>query len=126
MIVNQVDQPLGFLSAEFINRDLHVWELSVGLENQRRGLGRALMEHAIAEAGKRRVDALTLTTFRDVPWNAPFYQRLGFHILENDQLDARLRATLEGEVAHGFLADTRCAMHLALNAPSIGAESTHP
>ena len=25
---------------------------------------------------------LTLTTFRDVPWNAPYYERMGFVVFE--------------------------------------------
>jgi hypothetical protein len=36
-----------------------------------------MLEH-IETPGRRRYPAVTLTTFRDVPWNAPFYTRLGF------------------------------------------------
>jgi len=56
--------------------------------------------------------ALTLTTFRNVPWNAPFYARLGFEKMTT--LTPELRRKREEETAHGFAYETRCAMHLPL------------
>jgi hypothetical protein len=38
-----------------------------------------------------------LTTFAHVPWNAPYYARLGFAVLTSDELGPELRATREGE-----------------------------
>ena len=46
--------------------------------------------------------ALTLTTFRDVPWNAPFYARLCFSENAEPAEHARLHAELEKEVAEGL------------------------
>ena len=57
----------------------------------RLGIGRALLEKAIADARRRRLVALTLTTFRDVIWNAPFYQKLGFRVMDDAQAGERLR-----------------------------------
>ena len=36
--------------------------------------------------------AVTLTTFRDVPWNAPYYERLGFRTLAADEITPGLAA----------------------------------
>jgi hypothetical protein len=58
--------------------------------------------------------AVTLTTFRDVPWNAPFYTRLGFAMLDELTLPAGLAAKREQETRHGLPPETRCAMRLAL------------
>jgi hypothetical protein len=46
--------------------------------------------------------ALTLTTFRDVPWNMPFYARLGFEEIPPDGLSPALRSVLEDEARRGF------------------------
>jgi hypothetical protein len=56
--------------------------------------------------------SLTLTTFRDVPWNAPFYARLGFEYVT--ELTPELRQKREEETAHGLAFDSRCAMRLPL------------
>ena len=54
---------------------------------------------------------MTLTTFRDVPFNAPFYARVGFV----EAHDARLKALLENEVARGVAIAPRVAMELLVN-----------
>jgi GNAT superfamily N-acetyltransferase len=45
---------------------------------------------------------VTLTTFRDVPWNMPFYERLGFREIPHDQLSARLRGVVHDETRRGL------------------------
>ena len=42
------------------------------------GIGAGLVRAAQIDARNTGIKALTLTTFRDVAWNAPFYARLGF------------------------------------------------
>lgn len=113
--VDHDDRPVAFLSAELHDDTLHIWELDVRLDRQRSGIGRALIEEAIADAMERRLVALTLTTFRDVIWNAPFYQKLGFQVLDDAQAGKRLRQVLRREVKHGMPASRRCAMRLVLN-----------
>ncbi|WP_370039331.1 GNAT family N-acetyltransferase, partial [Nocardioides sp.] len=57
----------------------HLEQLSVRLpEHGRRGVGTALVHAACEEARWAGHDSLTLCTYRDVPWNGPFYRRLGF------------------------------------------------
>lgn len=109
--------PVGFLAGEVFDDVLHVWEMSVHRQWQGRGIGRALMDEAVAYARAAGLQALTLTTFRDVPWNAPFYVRLGFAPLTDGELDVRLQATLADEVAAGLPAERRCAMQRRLVSP---------
>ncbi|RUQ46321.1 GNAT family N-acetyltransferase, partial [Corynebacterium pseudodiphtheriticum] len=55
--------------------------------------------------------AVTLTTFKHVPWNAPFYTRLGF----KPETDPRLAQILADEYAHGFEPGSRCAMSWSIS-----------
>jgi ribosomal protein S18 acetylase RimI-like enzyme len=105
---------VGFLSAERLDDTLHVWELAVAHGFQGRGIGRALLAHAIDVARRRKLAAVTLTTFRDVRWNEPFYRKLGFRTLDAGTTPARLQAILDRESASGLPRDRRCAMLLAL------------
>ena len=104
----------GFLAAEPLGDGLHIWEVSVRREAQGRGIGRALIAAAIAAAADHGLARVTLTTFRHVPWNAPFYAGLGFQLREGDALSPRLRAILAQEVEAGLPADARCAMELTV------------
>ncbi|MEE4317531.1 MAG: GNAT family N-acetyltransferase [Erythrobacter sp.] len=100
----------GFLVAEPFRRELHIWEMDVAPAFQRRGIGAGLVRAAMVDARNSGFRALTLTTFRDVAWNGPFYARLGFE--EVTALDAHLRLAgeLANEVDDGLPADRRCAM----------------
>jgi len=104
----------GFLSAIEVDNQLHIQELSVSQHFQGQGIGRKLLLAAIEYSRKRELYGLTLTTFRDLPWNEAFYQRLGFETLSHAYLDSRLTAVLSNEVAHGLPAERRCAMRLIL------------
>lgn len=57
---------------------VHLEQVSVHPGAARRGHGRALVEAAIVEAGRRGHTELTLRTFAEVPWNVPFYASCGF------------------------------------------------
>ena len=69
---------VGFVCLEVVDGAAHVDQVSVLPAHGRRGIGRALLETAIGWAAAAGHAELTLTTFRDVPWNAPFYRTLGF------------------------------------------------
>lgn len=103
---------VGELRGEITGDVLHIVELAVAKEFQRRGLGRALLDFAIDAARARGLRAITLTTFRHVAWNAPFYARYGFVELRDSELDARLRQTLLAEEGRGLR--NRCAMRFPL------------
>ena len=104
----------GFLAARVEDDGLHIVELSVRQAQQRRGVARALIERAAIEARRRSLSALTLTTFREVAWNAPFYAKLGFRMLDAAQLSTCLERQIEREAAAGLPRHRRCAMALQL------------
>ncbi|SFP91255.1 Ribosomal protein S18 acetylase RimI [Mesorhizobium sp. NFR06] len=109
------DRPVGFLSAGIEGDTLHIWELDVRLDRQGSGIGRALLERATGDARRRGLAAVTLTTFRAVAWNAPFYRKFGFRVLEDPGIDERLASLLGDEAEHGMPLDQRCAMQLDLS-----------
>ncbi len=115
------DAPVAFLSAERSADVLHIREISVHASAMGRGIGRGLIEAAVTAARALCLSALTLTTFREVPWNAPYYQRLGFETLAPGDLDQRLTAILVDEVSAGLPGDWRCAMrrNLVLTPSSV-------
>jgi len=110
LVVHVGEVMAGFLAAEPFRRELHIWEMDVHPAFQRRGIGAGLVRAAQIDARNTGFKALTLTTFRDLPWNGPFYERLGFE--EVTALDAHLRLSgeLANEVDDGLPADRRCAM----------------
>ncbi|MEL7188075.1 MAG: GNAT family N-acetyltransferase [Pseudomonadota bacterium] len=110
LVVHVAEQMVGFLANEPFRRELHIWEMDVHPDFQKRGIGAGLLRACLIDARNSGFQAVTLTTFRDVPWNAPFYARLGFE--EVTALDAhpRLAGELANEVDDGLPADRRCAM----------------
>ena len=91
------DGPIAYLVAGEVDGCLHVEQVSVDPAHAGRGIGAALIDHA---AGVARTDgrpALTLTTFRDIPWNAPYYARLGFAELPEPEWGPQLRALVAHE-----------------------------
>lgn len=93
------DPPVGFASVEIVDGTPHIWQLSVLPFFSRLGIGTALVEGVCDWATSHGYGAVTLTTYRDVPWNAPFYHRLGFRALT--ELTPELAAIRSHERAIG-------------------------
>jgi GNAT superfamily N-acetyltransferase len=103
----------GFLTAEVCDDALHIWQMSVRADQQKRGIGRMLMRAAEHWALTMRLSALSLTTFRNVPWNAAFYESCGFRIIDPSD-HPMLSRTLEAEAQAGLPLEQRCAMMRSL------------
>lgn len=69
---------IGFVHVVESRGIAHLEQLSVTPEHSRRGYGQLLVTAAKDEAQRRGYERITLRTFADVPWNAPFYAKLGF------------------------------------------------
>ncbi|MFD6275107.1 GNAT family N-acetyltransferase [Streptomyces sp. NPDC060209] len=100
--VDPADAPVAYLIAELVDGNLHVEQVSVHPDQARRAVGRLLLNHLADHAVSDGVPALTLTTFADVPWNAPYYTRCGFHRLDDSVLGPHLREIRRQEAAHGL------------------------
>lgn len=109
LVANHKEKIVGFLVSEPFGADLHVREVSVLPDWQGRGIGAALLRGCMIDAGNSGFEALTLTTFGEVPWNAPFYRRLGF-VDVDPAAHPRLAEELTRDEANGMSPDTRVAM----------------
>ena len=92
----------GYLIADLVDGNVHVEQVSVHPRHARRGVGRRLIEHAADHARTIGAAALTLTTFADVAWNAPYYERCGFVVVEDAEITPGLRDVREHEAAAGL------------------------
>lgn len=89
------DRPVAYLVALVLDGRAHVEQVSVDPAHRGRGLGAALLDHLGRWARERDHAELSLTAFRDVPWNAPYYARLGFEVLADP--GPELRAVMAAE-----------------------------
>jgi GNAT superfamily N-acetyltransferase len=114
-VVLAADAPVGFALLEAVTeRWLHLEEMDVHPQHGRRGIGAALLDRVCECAAARGYSELTLTTFRDVPWNMPFYSRHGFAEISADTLRPELVAMVADEVARGLDPRRRVAMRRSL------------
>ena len=101
---------VGFLAARPCGREVHIQEMDVLPRWQGQGIGAVLLRACLIDAGNGGFRAATLTTFRDVAWNAPFYARIGFVEVEDLAAHPRLTSELDAEIAAGLPAERRIAM----------------
>ena len=102
--------PLGFAHALVIDGGPHLNELDVRPECWGRGIGSHLVECVFRWAIQHERPGLTLSTFRDPQWNAPFYARRGFRILEERELTPGLLELRRREAMLGFRVERRVFM----------------
>ena len=76
--VDPADRPVGYLVALVLDGRAHVEQVSVDPARRGERRGAELIDALAGWARTQGFAELTLTTFRDVPWNAPYYARLGF------------------------------------------------
>jgi GNAT superfamily N-acetyltransferase len=109
------DVPVGFAHVEVLDADtVHLEEIDVHPDHGRRGLGARLVMHVCRWAADAGYRAVTLTTFRDVPWNMPFYARLGCVIVRTEDVNPALGAIVEDEARRGLDPARRVAMRCPL------------
>jgi GNAT superfamily N-acetyltransferase len=116
--VDETGRVAGYVLVDVVDGAGYVEQLSVHPDHSRRGLGRALLETVAEWADSQGLSALTLTTFAEVPWNAPYYARLGFRVLTPAELSPGLRRRRAAEQARGLDAWPRVAMLRSLRWPT--------
>lgn len=102
--------PVAFALVMELGLFAHLDELDVLPEHGRKGIGGALLETVCEWALTRGFSAVTLSTFRDVPWNAPFYERHGFVTVEPSEQPPELANIVELERRKGFRTHLRVIM----------------
>jgi GNAT superfamily N-acetyltransferase len=89
--------PVGFVVFDVLDGAAYVDQLSVQKSAMRRGIGRALLHHAIEWAAPVGNGDLWLTTYGHLPWNRPFYESEGFVVVPEPECIAGVRAHLAEE-----------------------------
>ncbi|MFI7545532.1 GNAT family N-acetyltransferase [Actinoplanes sp. NPDC049599] len=111
-------RPVGFILVKVVDGAAHIEQVSVDPAHAHRRIGRDLIDHVedwAAAQDLRR--ALTLTTFRDVQWNGPYYERLGFTVLAPADHGPELASLMADEAAHGLDPAHRIAMRRPIHHP---------
>lgn len=97
------ETPVGFAHVELLSSGLpHLEEVGVHPSHGRQGLGTRLVTAVCDWAERQRCEWLTLTTFRDAPFNMPFYAKLGFTEVPAAELSEELKVVVEAEARRGL------------------------
>jgi GNAT superfamily N-acetyltransferase len=108
------DIPVAYILVRVVDGWAHIEQVSVHPLQGRKGLGSALIGLVDRWAEETGLRGLTLTTFRDVRWNAPYYERLGFKTVPEHELSAGLQEIVRREHQHGLDAWPRVVMRRQL------------
>ncbi len=115
--VNKQDVVVGFAITREVDDTIYLQEMDVDPEHGRRGLGSALVETVCTWAELQSYKAISLSTFRDLPWNAPFYAKLGFRILYESELSISFQQIRQQEMEAGLPISDRVIMYYELQTP---------
>jgi len=86
------DEPVGFVVADVVDGSAYIEQVSVHPAHAGHRIGAMLLDHVADWAAGQDMTAMTLITFRGVPWNAPYYERLGFRELTDAEVTPGLAA----------------------------------
>jgi len=116
------DHPIGYASFYARGPFLHLEEIAVRRDRQRRGCGRALAHQVIAEArSDLQCTHLSLVTFTSAHWAVNMYSHLGFRFLDPGEVlphSELLREIVEIEAAACLTCPPRVPMILAIRVPA--------
>jgi GNAT superfamily N-acetyltransferase len=104
------DTPIAYILVDIVDGNAHIEQVSVRPDSRGRGIGLALIDHVRGWAKRRGLPALTLTTFRDVAWNGPYYERCGFEAVPASRLTPGLARIRNEEAGRGLDRYPRIAM----------------
>jgi putative acetyltransferase len=112
--------PVGFAHVKVLEPGIaHLEEVDVHPEHGRRGLGRRLVITVCRWAATNGYSCVTLTTFRDVPWNMRFYAELGFDEIPAEELSPAMLSVIEDETRRGLDPKRRAAMRRSISGTHI-------
>jgi GNAT superfamily N-acetyltransferase len=112
--VNERDIIMGYAIVEDVDRAAYLRQIDVAPDFGRRGIGRKLVEYVCVWAKDRNYQRILLSTFLDIEWNAPFYAKLGFQVLAEDELTVSFQQIRCKEAAAGLPIDRRAIMYREL------------
>ena len=109
LVAETEGQLAAFVMFRPVGDGLYIEQIDVLPAFERRRIGAALID-AVGQRTRR----LTLSTFRDVPWNAPYYRRLGFTDIDDHELAPDLVEIRREHLARGLDESARVFMERAV------------
>jgi N-acetylglutamate synthase-like GNAT family acetyltransferase len=110
---------VAYLLLEVVADAAHIEQVTVHPDAAHRRIGRDLIDAAGGWAADHGLASLTLTTYLHVPWNAPYYARLGFAIVPDAEQPPELRGVRRSERERGLDAWPRVAMRRVVAASPV-------
>ncbi|MFC9974112.1 GNAT family N-acetyltransferase [Spirillospora sp. NPDC127200] len=101
-IVVAGDPPLGYAAVVTVDGAAHLEQIAVRADRVRQGVGGRLLRAVVERAAAAGAPGVSLLTFRDVPWNGPWYAAHGFAELPAERWGPGLRAHWDAEVRAGL------------------------
>lgn len=111
---DQRKQLAGFALTSERGGGLHLDQISVDPAHGRKGLGAALIACVVEEARRRGAKRVVLSTFRDLPWNGPFYRRHGFREVPRKKMETWMMEIEAAQAENGLDIRQRCFMALRI------------
>jgi GNAT superfamily N-acetyltransferase len=112
--VDRDDIVIGFAITREVDRTLYLQEIDILPDYGQRGIGTVLIETVQAWGKGSGYAVMSLSSFRDLPWNAPFYAKLGFRILDEAELTPGFHQIRKHEREAGLPIADRVIMHCQL------------
>ncbi|MEO0607480.1 MAG: GNAT family N-acetyltransferase [Pseudomonadota bacterium] len=94
---NQHGWAVGFALVRLRGSGLYLDQVSVHPDHGQKGIGRALVIRVLTEAEARKLPHVSLSTFRDLPWNGPFYASMGFREIPTERLEPYMKDIEEAQ-----------------------------
>jgi predicted N-acetyltransferase YhbS len=105
---------IGYAIARKVDETLYLQQIDVAPEHGRSGIGSALVETVCDRAKQQGDRIVSLSTFRGIPWNAPFYFKLGFRPIDEAELTTGFQQIRLQEVEAGLPISDRVIMYRVL------------
>ena len=108
------DEPIGYAMVELVDGHAHLGQISVLPEHGGQGVGSQLLDAVAGWARDQGHTEITLTTFRDVPFNAPLYAKRGYAVVPDADWTEALRELVDREAEMGLEPAARVVMRRPL------------
>jgi GNAT superfamily N-acetyltransferase len=105
---------IGFALVLIIEGQPLLAELDVLPQFGKRGIGTKLLNEVISWAKFKKYSIITLTTFKNIPWNYPFYKKMGFMVLPENLYTSGINKLVEHEHSRGLYQEERCVMQMKI------------
>lgn len=112
LVEDASERVLGFCYAQQLADSLYLAEISAHPAAQGMGVGHMLVTHIRKIAAKHGLAGVTLTTYTDIPWNGPWYQRQGFTVLDSSLFSSEMKDIVQHQATTIMLLP-RCVMWAA-------------